>query len=169
MQRSRTDFAVRRTQTGLGLFATRIIPRGKRIIEYTGPRISNEEAESRRGKYFFGVNKKWSIDGSPRTNTARYINHSCKPNAEPIISSSRIWIWSRKKIKPGDEITYDYGKEYFEGVIKPKGCRCEKCAAERKELRAKRLRRAVRGEKPSSLSDSNLRARGRAVASAPES
>ena len=169
MQRSKKDFAVRRTRTGLGLFATRTIPRGKRIIEYTGPRILNEEVESRRGKYFFGVNKKWSIDGSPRTNTARYINHSCKPNAEPIISGGRIWIWSRKKIKPGDEITYDYGKEYFEGLIKPIGCRCEKCASERRELRAKRLRRAVRGKKPSSLSDSNLRGRGRAVASATES
>ena len=122
-------YAVRRTKTGLGLFATKQIPKGKRIIEYTGPRISNEVAESRRGRYFFGVDKKWSIDGSPRSNTARYINHSCKPNAEAISSGGRIWIWSRKNIRPGEEITYDYGREYFDGVIEPMGCRCEKCGS----------------------------------------
>ncbi len=168
MPRSKTDFAVRRTQTGLGLFATRIIPKGKRIIEYTGPRILNEEVESRLGKYFFGVNKKWSIDGSPRTNTARYINHSCKPNAEPIISGNRVWIWSRKTIKPGEEITYDYGKEYFEGLIEPVGCKCEQCVVRGKGLAAKKARRANR-KKPISLSDNSPRARVPAVADASES
>ncbi|MEK6335585.1 MAG: SET domain-containing protein [Acidobacteriota bacterium] len=168
MPRTKTDFAVRRTQTGLGLFATRIIPRGKRIIEYTGPRILNEEVESREGKYFFGVNKKWSIDGSPRTNTARYINHSCKPNAEPIISGNRIWIWSRKKIKPGDEITYDYGKEYFEGLIEPIGCKCEKCGVRRKGSAAKKSRCANR-KKPISLSGNSPRGRVRAPADEPAS
>ena len=121
-------YEVKRTRTGLGLFATQPIPKGKRIIEYTGPLISNDVVEKSNGKYFFGVNKKWSIDGSPRTNTARYINHSCKPNAEVFITQRRrIWVWSRKKIKPGEEITYDYGKEYFEGIIEPMGCKCEKC------------------------------------------
>ena len=167
MHRSKANFAVRRTRTGLGLFAKKPIPRGRRIIEYTGPRISNKEVESRLGKYFFGVNKKWSIDGSPRTNTARYINHSCKPNAEPIISGGRIWIWSRKSIKPGEEITYDYGKEYFEGLIEPIGCKCKKCADQRRELSAKRSRRAVRRGKSSSLSDSSLRARGCVPENAP--
>jgi SET domain-containing protein len=116
----------------LGLFATQPISKGKRIIEYTGPRIANEEVEKSNGKYFFGVNTRWSIDGSPRSNTARYINHSCKPNAEAIISGGRVWIWSRKKIRPGEEITYDYGKEYFDDIIKPIGCKCEKCRAKRK-------------------------------------
>src|SRR5688500_20167902 len=66
-------YEVRRTATGLGLFALQPIPKGKRIVEYTGPRISNEEVEKSNGKYFFGVNSKWSIDGSPRSNIARYI------------------------------------------------------------------------------------------------
>jgi len=109
------------------MFTIDTIRKGQRIIEYTGPRISNEEVEARRGRYFFGLNTKWTIDGSPRDNVARYINHSCRPNAEAIISNSRVWIWSRKKIPAGEEITYDYGKEYFDDVIKPKGCRCEKC------------------------------------------
>jgi SET domain-containing protein len=120
-------YEVRRTATGLGLFALQPIPKGKRIAEYTGPRISNEKVERSNGKYFFGVNSKWSIDGSPRSNIARYINHSCRPNSEAIISRGRVWIWSRRNIKAGEEIAYDYGKEYFEGVIKPIGCKCAKC------------------------------------------
>ena len=122
---------MRRSATGLGLFALESIPAGVRIVEYTGPLVPNEEVERRRtGKYFFGVNSKWSIDGSPRTNTARYINHSCRPNAEAIVSARRVWIWSKKNIKAGEEITYDYGREYFEDYISPKGCRCVKCAGE---------------------------------------
>jgi SET domain-containing protein len=123
------DFVVKRTNTGLGLFAMKPIPKGKRIIEYFGPLISNEEVERSNGKYFFEVNTKWAIDGSLRKNVARYINHSCRPNAEAFVSDRRrVWIWSRKNIKPGEEITYDYGKEYFEGIIEPIGCRCDKCA-----------------------------------------
>lgn len=123
-----TPYAVKRTRTGLGLFATEPIPKGKKIIEYVGPLISNEEVEKSSGKYFFGINKKWSIDGSPRANIARYINHSCTPNAEAYITQRRrVWIWSTRNIKPGEEITYDYGKEYFEGIIEPIGCKCDGC------------------------------------------
>ncbi|HXM48617.1 MAG TPA: SET domain-containing protein-lysine N-methyltransferase [Pyrinomonadaceae bacterium] len=123
---------VKRTNTGLGLFALQPIAKGTRIIEYTGPLIPNEEVDKRRGRYFFGVNTKWTIDGSPRSNVARYINHSCKPNAEALISGRRVWIWSRKNIKPGEEIAYDYGKEYFDDIIRPMGCRCEKCGSKPK-------------------------------------
>ena len=125
-------YVVRRTNTGLGLFALQPIAKGTRIIEYTGPLIPNEEVDKRRGRYFFGVNTKWTIDGSPRSNVARYINHSCKPNAEALISGRRVWIWSRKKIKAGEEIAYDYGKEYFDDIIRPMGCRCEKCGSKPK-------------------------------------
>ena len=129
-------FVVRRTATGLGLFATKPISKGKRIVEYVGPPILNDIAERSYGKYFFCINKKWSIDGSPRTNIARYINHSCRPNAEAFVSErGRVWIWSRRNIKPGEEITYDYGKEYFEGIIEPDGCRCDKCGSNRKHAR----------------------------------
>jgi uncharacterized protein len=120
-------YEVKRTATGLGLFATKEIPKGTRLLEYTGPLIPNEEVDKRNGKYFFGVNKKWSIDGSPRTNLARYINHSCRPNAEAVLSGKRVWIWARRNIKAGEEISYHYGKEYFDGVIKEIGCKCEKC------------------------------------------
>jgi len=127
---SNSYYAIKRTATGLGLIATRRIPKGKRIIEYFGPLVPNEEVARRSGKYFFEVSSKWSVDGSGRDNIARYINHSCRPNAEALVSDrKRIWIWSIKQIKAGEEITYDYGKEYFEGVIKPMGCRCPACRA----------------------------------------
>ena len=129
MQPENRKYVVKRTNAGLGLFAVQPIAKGTRIIEYTGPLIPNEEADKRKGRYFFGVNSRWTIDGSPRSNVARYINHSCKPNAEALISGRRVWIWSRKKIKPGEEIAYDYGNEYFEDIIKPMGCRCEKCGS----------------------------------------
>ncbi len=153
-------YAVKRAATGLGLFATQPIAKGTKIIEYTGPRISNEEVERSSGKYFLGLNKQWSIDGSGRNNVARSINHSCRPNAEAIITRGRIWIWSRRKIKVGEEITYDYGKEYFEGIIKDIGCRCEKCGSKRHGERA---------FKSTSPLGSSRRARGRATqgASAP--
>lgn len=132
----RKNVQVKRSDTGLGLFTTELIPRGKKIIEYTGPLISTEELNKRRGKYFFRVNTKWSINGSHRSNSARYINHSCMPNAEAIISGKRIWIWSIKVIKAGEEITIDYGEEYFDDHIKPKGCKCDPCNKERAKAKA---------------------------------
>jgi len=155
-------YAVQRTATGLGLFATKPIPKNKRIVEYTGPFISNKEVEQSNRKYFFGINSRWSIDGSPRSNIARYINHSCRPNAEAVISGRRVWIWSRKKIKAGEEITYDYGAEYFEGVIEPIGCQCQKCGRTRSKSTRPRQRRFRRAKSTSPLG-SNLRARARAT------
>ena len=130
-------YAIKRSRTGLGFFALEPIPRNKRIIEYTGPYIPNEEVDQRDGKYFFGVNSKVTIDGSPRSNIARYINHSCRPNAEAIISGRRVWIWSKKKIAAGEEVTYHYGKEYYEDIIEPLGCRCDKCQPNKKMKKKK--------------------------------
>ena len=128
--KSRYKYAIRRSAHGLGFFTLEAIPKGKRIIEYTGARISNDEVDKRHwGKYFFGLNTRSSVDGSPRSNTARYINHSCRPNAEAIVTRGRIWIWSKRAIRAGEEITYNYGKEYFDEHIKPKGCKCQKCEA----------------------------------------
>jgi uncharacterized protein len=122
-------YIIKRTTTGLGLITLKPISKGARIIEYFGPLVPNEEVEKRTGKYFFELNDKFSVDGSPRDNIARYINHSCRPNAEAIISrNERIWIWAKRDIKVGEEITYDYGKDYFENVIKPMGCRCVRCS-----------------------------------------
>lgn len=127
MAKTGSLLVVRRTATGLGLFTLIHIPAGKRIIEYTGPLVTSEEVARRRGKYFFNIDGNHAIDGSPRSNTARYINHSCRPNAEAFITSRRVWVWSKEAIKAGDEITLDYGKDYFDVYIRPKGCQCAGC------------------------------------------
>jgi len=83
---SRT-FRIGGSLTGLGLFATKPIKRGVYIATYRGRRITTEEAdrrEARGAKYLFELNRRWTIDGSPRWNVARYINHSCRPNAKPV-------------------------------------------------------------------------------------
>lgn len=135
----RPNVKVKRGIAGLGLFAEEDIPRDQVIIEYTGERIPTEEADKRDNLYLFTVTKKLVIDGKGRENTARYVNHSCKPNAEAEHDEDedRIYIRARKKIKAGEEITYDYGKEYFDDIIKPKGCRCAYC---REKKRRKRKR-----------------------------
>lgn len=117
---------VGRSSAGLGLFAARPFKKGERIIEYVGRTISNAEAYTSRSKYLFEVNARRTIDGTARTNIARYINHSCRPNCEPEIERGRIFIDARKAIKAGEELTYDYGKEYFNEHIRPYGCRCAK-------------------------------------------
>ena len=84
---SSRSFRVGRSVTGLGLFATKPIKRGVYIATYRGRRITTEEAdrrEARGARYQFELNKRWTIDGSPRWNLARYINHSCRPNAKPV-------------------------------------------------------------------------------------
>lgn len=137
------SFAVKRTKTGLGLFALRPIAKGKRIIEYVGEIIANEEADRRGGKYLFELDEKRSIDGKARSNTARYINHSCRPNAEGLTTGRRIWIWALKNIKEGEQITIDYGKAYLDSHIKR--CQCEKCVTARRKgrLEAKHKRAAA--------------------------
>lgn len=118
---------VKKSSAGLGLFAAEDIKRGDFIIEYTGERISTKEADTRGGKYIFEINRLVSVDGKERVNTARYINHSCKPNCEVEIKKGRILIFALKNIKRGDELNYDYGEDYFDTFIKPNGCRCEPC------------------------------------------
>lgn len=83
------------------------------------------------GKYLFDVGKKITIDGNIPQNKARYINHSCRPNCEADGPPGRVFIFATRSIKPGEELTYDYGKEYFDEHIKPKGCRCDKCSTKK--------------------------------------
>lgn len=123
------DFKIIRAQKGLGmgLSTEKSIEKGQTIIEYIGIKKANKEVENDTTKYLFEINSKYTVDGSPRWNIARYINHSCRPNAEADIVKGRILIKAIKNIPAGDEITYDYGKEYFNEFIKPYGCKCVKC------------------------------------------
>jgi uncharacterized protein len=119
---------VSRTPTGLGLVATSVIPLGAKIIEYVGRIMNEEEADEKGGMYQFAINKHKTIDGSDRSNIARYANHACRPNAQAFVDDDdEIWIYAIKKIQPGEQITIHYGKHYFDTFIRPKGCKCAAC------------------------------------------
>ncbi len=123
----RTWVRIARSKTGLGLFATRLIFPGM-YIEYRGTLLSEEQVGRLKSpRYLFELNKKWTIDGSPRNNIARYINHSCQPNCESIQAGTRIFIKALVLIPPGTELVYDYGPEYTSEFIRPHGCKCRKC------------------------------------------
>jgi SET domain-containing protein len=123
----KTSLKIKRSSAGLGLFATTPISPGE-YIEYTGEIITTEKANKMVGaRYLFEINSKWTIQGAGRENLARYINYSCKPNCESIQDGKRVFIKALHPIKPGEELTYDYGDEYFNEFIKPFGCRCQNC------------------------------------------
>ena len=148
----RRVFRVARSRTGLGVFATGPIKKNAYIVEYTGRMMTSAQCDALvNNRYWFEVNARWTIDGSPRSNRARYINHSCRPNAEPMIRDRRIFIKAIRNIAPGDEITYDYGKDHWNAYIKPKGCLCVKCREkrrkERAEARAANARKRKRAER----------------------
>ena len=104
---------------GLGAFALQDIPKGTRIIEYVGEKISNAEADRRydddtmknHHTFLFILNSKQCLDATYEGNESRFINHSCDPNAEAFIPRGRIWIEAIKDIPKGAEIVYDYGYE----------------------------------------------------------
>jgi SET domain-containing protein len=121
------QFEVKRAHpgAGLGLFTKVPFKKGDFVIEYTGDKIPTPEANKLSTRYLFEIDEKWTIDGSERGNLARYINHSCAPNCETEIDEKdRIIIHAIKNIKPGDELGYDYGEEYFDQFLKPVGCKC---------------------------------------------
>ena len=149
MNKVQVRYAVKRATTGLGLFASHTIAPGRRIIEYTGPIVTSEEVERRRGRYFFTVDEEYAIDGSPRTNLARYINHSCRPNAEAYVEGKRIWIWSKRAIKPGEQIRINYGEQYFDDYIRPVGCKCDSCSAKPGDKSAKSRKKSAKSKKRS--------------------
>ncbi len=128
------DLKLKRGINGLGLFAAVPMKKGDCIIEYVGDILTtDDEVNERGGQYLFEVSKKKTIDGSGRSNTARYINHSCRPNCEVDIVQTRVFIYVKRNIKPGEELSYDYGKDFWNEYIKtkPNGCNCEKCTLKR--------------------------------------
>ncbi len=131
------EFRVGRSRTGLGLYALSPIKKGACVIEYIGRDVTEKEVEASRSKYLFEVSKTRTIDGAPRWNTARYINHSCRPNCEVDIWRGHIYIMAKRKIQPGEELNYNYGKDYLDTFIKPKGCKCAKCDPPKTSARRK--------------------------------
>jgi len=120
-------FSLKKSHSGLGLFTNIPIKKGEFIIEYTGKLLTRDKTEERGGRYLFELNSRWTVDGSERKNLSRYINHGCYPNCKILIKNRRINIHALRNIKAGEELTYNYGKEYFNAYIKPSGCKCKKC------------------------------------------
>ena len=112
-----------------GLRAAINIKKGSKIIEYKGKIISVKETEvnpkfdNDKAIYLFNLNKKYDLDGDFKYNTARLINHSCDPNCEVDGVGLKLWIYSIKDIKKGEELTYDYGFA-FDQHFKNYPCRC---------------------------------------------
>ncbi len=85
---------------GLGAFATRCIPAGTRLVEYTGERLTPAEADARypdvpgerHHTYLFAIDDDVVIDAAYEANEARFINHSCAPNCDAVVHGGRIWI-----------------------------------------------------------------------------
>ena len=152
---SNKPYRVGRSRTGLGLFATKPIKKGAKIVRYFGPLLDSKKKkdDAIENKYLFELNGRWTIDGSVLKNIARYINHACKPNAESDVSprKRKVVIRAIKNIEPGEEINYDYGTDYFKAYLKPIGCKCAACEKKRKkkraEARAEKLRLKARAEK----------------------
>jgi hypothetical protein len=148
-------YRVGRSRTGLGLFATKPIKKGSRIIRYFGPLLDSKKKKDDEieNKYLFELTNRWTIDGSVRKNVARYINHACKPNAESDVRprKRKVFIRAIKNIEPGEEINYDYGTDYFKAYLKPIGCKCDACEKKRKkrraEARAERQREREKAER----------------------
>jgi len=123
-----------------GIFARCEIPNDAPIIEYIGEKITKAES-TRRGEalvekskktggaavYVFTLNQRYDIDGAKGKNPARYINHSCAPNCEAYIIRGRIWIYSLREIKAGEELTYNYGFDVDTWDEHPCRCGTDRC------------------------------------------
>ncbi|MBI5804230.1 SET domain-containing protein-lysine N-methyltransferase [Candidatus Pacearchaeota archaeon] len=139
MKNKITKTIIKKTKIhGNGIFAGENIPKGRRIIEYIGEKITKSEAEKRikeidkkaktsgiKGAYYiFELSNKYDLDGNVPYNKAKYINHSCEPNCETIDEDGKIWIAAAREIKKGEELTYDYCFDFDVDEYKDSPCNC---------------------------------------------
>ena len=104
---------------GRGVYATQFVPKGARIIEYAGQRVSWDSApndENNPHTFNFGLDNGEVINPEIGGNEARWINHSCDPNCEAIEEDDRIFIYAMRDIGPGEELFYDYALEIDEPI-----------------------------------------------------
>jgi uncharacterized protein len=115
---------------GRGLFTAQAIKQGRRIIQYTGEKITKAESDKRLAEgnvYIFALNERYDIDAQAHRHTARYINHSCDPNCHVEKTSRTIWIVASRDIQAGEELTYNYGYELTETPPHPCTCGVQNC------------------------------------------
>jgi uncharacterized protein len=121
---------------GTGVFAARPIKKGKRVVEYTGERVTHAEADRRyvdkdaddAHTFLFIVDRRTVIDAGVGGNDARFINHSCNPNCESVIADRRVFIEAIRDIVAGEELSYDYqiqrDPDDPDDIDKVFACRC---------------------------------------------
>jgi SET domain-containing protein len=114
--------------SGWGVYATQVIPKNKRIIDYAGEKITHKESLEREHKYLqkgqiwcFTLNNRWVIDAGVGGNIARFINHACKPNCYSHIVEGTIWIRASRTIRKGEELSYDYNTTGDAEIL----CKCQ--------------------------------------------
>ena len=114
-----------------GVYALENIPPRRKVIEYTGERISRRETRRRsdaqhRMIYLFTLDNYWTLDGAVGGSGAEYINHSCDPNLRAKVTQGHILYMSARAIKKGEELTVDY---HFAKDIETVYCQCgsERC------------------------------------------
>lgn len=158
-------FEIRRSAIqGRGAFAVRTIPKGTRVVEYTGERITHaqadkrydDEAMGRHHTFLFIATQRTVVDARLEGSEAKYINHSCDPNCEAVIDRGRIFIEAVKTIRAGQELSYDYsyGRD---GTETPADERRYACRCGTRKCRGSILE--AKSEKPSAKGHRSLRKR----------
>jgi hypothetical protein len=136
---------------GRGVFAARAIRKGETIIEYRGRRTTWDEASEAAGDdddpyhtFLFSLDDDRVIDAGVRGNAARFINHSCAPNCETFENDEgRVYIAARRRIAPGEELSYDYRLE-VDGKVGPRLRRAYACHCGAPRCRGTMLRSRLR-------------------------
>ena len=107
-----------------GVYTDEFIPRGRKVMEYTGERCSRRETRVRSERpinYMFTLDNYWALDGSVGGSGAEFINHSCDPNIRAWICRGHILYMAKRDIQPGEELTVDY---HFDPDVEMVPCRC---------------------------------------------
>ena len=110
---------------GRGAFAMRGIGSGETLVEYTGELIPKSESAKRcaaGNPFIFAIDDHWDLDGDHPDNPARFLNHSCSPNCEAVLRGGQVWILALRDLRPGEELTFDYGYDIEDYRDHP--CRC---------------------------------------------
>ena len=116
---------------GQGGFAARFMSKGARVSEYIGERITKAESLRRceaQNWFIFSLDGEFDLDGAVEWNPARFLNHSCAPNSEAVCEDGRVWIVALRDIRPGEEITFNYGYDLDDYAEYPCQCGAPECA-----------------------------------------